>query len=67
MDPEPLRTLLGPGLRLTVLRVPRWDGEPAVVDTEEHDALGWFTPAEAAGLALADPAYPALLATAVGG
>ena len=67
VDPGPLRTLRAPDLRLTVLRVRRWEGEPAVVDAEEHDALGWFTPGEAAGLVLADPAYPDLLAAAVHG
>ena len=66
-DPGPLGTVLAHDMRLTVFRVPRWWGEPAVVDAEEHDALGWFTPAEAAGLVLADPAYPDLLEAALGG
>lgn len=66
-DPTVLAALAAADMRLTVLRVPRWDGEPVVVDTDEHDALGWFTLAEAVRLDLAEPAYPALLARALEG
>ncbi|NEK93073.1 NUDIX domain-containing protein [Modestobacter muralis] len=52
----------GPGLRLTVLRVDRWDGEPADTAPEEHDELRWCTAADLPGLRLAHAAYPALLA-----
>lgn len=43
-----------------------WEGEPANVAPHEHDAIGWFTPAEAEGLALAVPEVTAILWAAVG-
>lgn len=50
---------------LTVFRVDRWRGEPAIRD-DEHQALRWFAPAEAAALPnLAIPAYRALLLSLV--
>lgn len=66
-DPSPLAALRTDDMRLTVLRVPRWAGEPEVVDADEHDDLGWFTVEGARALVLADPAYPALLARALEG
>jgi 8-oxo-dGTP diphosphatase len=48
-------------LRLTVLRVDHWDGEPVNAAPGEHDELRWCTAADLAGLALASPRYPALL------
>lgn len=43
----------------------RWDGEPANLSPEEHDALGWFTPEEAAELHLAVPEVGEILRLAV--
>lgn len=42
-----------------------WEGEPANLVPEEHDALGWFTPAEAEGLRLAVPEVGGILRRAV--
>lgn len=39
-----------------------WDGEVTNLAPEEHDAIGWFTAAELAGLDLADPVYLTWLA-----
>jgi len=50
------------GLRLTVHRVDRWDGEPVNTAPDEHDELRWCTAADLRGLRLAHEAYPALLA-----
>lgn len=66
-DPRPLWSLRSPDMDLTVLRVLGWRGEPSVVDEQEHDALGWFAPAAASALALADPSYPEVMAAAVTG
>ena len=54
--------LAEPGLRLTLLRVDRWDGEPANTAPDEHDELRWCTPRDLPGMRLAHAAYPALLA-----
>jgi 8-oxo-dGTP diphosphatase len=53
------------GLRLTVWRIDAWQGEPTNGSPDEHDELGWFTPAELTGLALAHPSYPELLRAAL--
>lgn len=45
----------------------RWLGEPANLAPHEHDAIGWFTPAEAEGLTLAVPEVAAILWAAVDG
>ena len=42
-----------------------WRGEPANLAPHEHDAIGWFTPAEAEGLPLAVPEVAAILRAAV--
>ena len=42
-----------------------WSGEPANLAPQEHDAIGWFTPAEAAGLRLAVPEVAAIVSAAV--
>ena len=44
-------------LRAHAFRVTRWTGEPVNTEPEEHDALGWFTADEIAGLTLAHPSY----------
>ena len=49
------------GLRLTVHRVDRWDGEPVDTAPDEHDELRWCTAADLPGLRLAHAAHPALL------
>ena len=42
-----------------------WRGDPANLALDEHDAIGWFTPAEAEGLRLAVPEVAAILCAAV--
>ena len=57
--------LAGETATLSVFRVDRWRGEPAIRD-DEHRALGWFAPAQAAALPnLALPHYRALLLSLV--
>lgn len=46
---------------ITFLRVDGWSGEVTNRAPEEHDALGWFTLAEALRLSLPDPRYRTLL------
>lgn len=46
-----------PHLRAHAFRVTRWTGVPVNAAPEEHDALGWFTTDEIAGLKLAHPSY----------
>jgi 8-oxo-dGTP diphosphatase len=60
-DASPL-TIRRPGLILELWRVDSWDGDVINAAPEEHDALGWFTAMEAAGLVLADPDYLNLIA-----
>lgn len=45
--------------------VDQWDGEPAIVDLDGHDALAWFNDVEMAGLRLADSRLPALFEAAL--
>ena len=66
VEGHPVWTLVDDGLDLSVWRVGRWTGEPAVVDGEEHDDLGWFTRDEALRLDLADDRYPQLLEVLLG-
>jgi len=49
------------GLRLTVHRVDRWDGDPVNRAPDEHDELRWCAAAELGGLALAHDGYRPLL------
>ena len=49
------------GLRLTLFRVDRWDGEPVNRAPDEHDELRWCTAADLPGLRLAHEQYLALL------
>jgi len=42
--------------------VDQWDGEPANVDPDEHDALAWLNAIEMAGLGLADSRLPSFRA-----
>jgi mutator protein MutT len=44
-----------------VFLVRAWIGVPENLDLAEHDAIGWFTSAELAGLKLASPGYVGLL------
>ena len=64
-EPWPLWRHVDDEMDLTVLRVRTWRGRPALLDLDEHDDLGWFTPDEAAELVLADGSYPTLLAAAL--
>lgn len=45
-----------PTIEMHAFVVSRWDGEPVNAAPDEHDHLGWFEPAELAGITLADPA-----------
>lgn len=47
-------TITAESTTLTVFTVRSWDGEPVNAAPEEHQAIGWFTPPELAGLPLAD-------------
>lgn len=58
---EPVLRIETGDLVLSVSRVDRWRGEPVNAAPDEHDAIGWFTPAEAERLDLADAEYPRLL------
>jgi 8-oxo-dGTP diphosphatase len=42
-----------------------WSGTPSNCEPGEHDDMAWFAPEALDGLALADPAYPDLLARAL--
>ncbi len=55
----------GDALVLRVYAVTAWAGTPRNRLPDEHDAIGWFTLAEARALDLAHPALPALLRRAV--
>jgi len=46
-----------PDIEAYAFVVTSWRGEPRNAALEEHDALGWFTAEELAGLRLADPSY----------
>jgi 8-oxo-dGTP diphosphatase len=40
-----------------------WNGMPANLVPEEHDAIAWFTAEELTSLEMAHDSYPALLRT----
>lgn len=42
--------------------VTEWIGTPENLQLDEHSAIGWFSPAEAAQLPLADASYTVLIA-----
>lgn len=52
-------------LRLHIFLVTAWDGEPRNLLPDEHDAIAWLTPGEAAALPLAHGSYPALFQRAL--
>lgn len=54
-----------PGVVTHTFVAHRWQGEPANLAPHEHDAIGWFTPAEAEALRLAVPEVAAILWSAV--
>ena len=54
--PEPNPEAHGPAV-YHVFLVRRWAGPEPFLRNAEHVELGWFTPSEARGLNLADPAY----------
>jgi 8-oxo-dGTP pyrophosphatase MutT (NUDIX family) len=54
--PDPAPTVNGPG-EYYVFLVRRWVGGEPILRNAEHVAPGWFTPAEARRLDLADQAY----------
>jgi hypothetical protein len=59
--PEPNPEANGPGVSHVFL-VRRWVGPEPFPRSAEHVELGWFTPSEARGLPLSDPAYRELFA-----
>lgn len=54
-----------PEVELTVFATTTWLGEPRNVATDEHEALGWFTPADIAQLEISDARLPDLAAEAI--
>lgn len=48
-------------LELNVFLVDGWEGEPANLATDEHDAIRWVASGELDRLPLADPSYSRLL------
>ncbi len=56
-EPNPERH--GPG-EFHVFLVTAWGGTEPRLRSDEHDRLGWFSPAEAGALSLADQAYVGL-------
>jgi len=56
---EPDPDTHGPG-EFHIFLVTEWSGREPQPTNAEHDELGWFTPAEARALPLADPAYISL-------
>lgn len=61
----PLAQVRGDDFRMDVWKVDQWDGEPANVDPNEHDALAWLNNVEMAGLRLADSRLPGLFEAAL--
>jgi len=56
---DPQRIPMGisdPALEMHAYLVKRWDGDPVNAAPDEHDDLGWFSPAELTELTLAHPA-----------
>jgi 8-oxo-dGTP diphosphatase len=57
---HPLVTQRATGLELDIWLIDQWHGDIVNAAPEEHDAIGWFTLAEARALPLADDGYRAL-------
>jgi 8-oxo-dGTP diphosphatase len=51
---------------ISFFHVRTWSGTPVNLATEEHDAIGWFSFAEAVDRRLPDARYPWLLARVLG-
>jgi 8-oxo-dGTP diphosphatase len=63
----PLLTIRSADAHMDFWRVVDWQGVVVNAAPDEHDALRWFAPDDAAHLDLADGRYPALIRRAVVG
>lgn len=61
----PIRVLKMADARIEIWQIVSWAGVITNAAPEEHDAVGWFTAEEAAGLDLADARYPQLIRDAL--
>lgn len=62
---EPLARVVGTALEKGIWVIDDWEGEPLLVDEEEHDALAWLNHRELGGLQLADPRLAGLVEAAL--
>jgi len=62
---HPLDRVCTPQFEMEIWLVTGWDGTPANLVPEEHDAIAWFTPEELTSLEMAHDSYLALLRTAL--
>ena len=64
LEPVPVPVNV-PGAETHVFVALTWSGEPTNLAPDEHDAIGWFSPAEAGALRLAIPEVAAILDAAI--
>ena len=57
LSPEPLVRRSTVDVELRIWFVGSWNGTPANLAPEEHDAIAWFTAEELTALELAHPSY----------
>ena len=60
---HPLDRLCTPEFEMDIWQVTGWDGTPANLVPEEHDAIAWFTAEELTSLEVAHGSYLPLLRT----
>jgi len=60
---HPLDRLCTPEFEMDIWQVTGWDGTPANLVPEEHDAIAWFTAEELTSLEIAHDSYLPLLRT----
>lgn len=58
LAPRPLMRLRTVDVEMGIWYVGGWNGTPANVAPEEHDAIAWFTADGLAALEMAHPSYP---------
>ena len=57
LPPEPLMRLSTVDVEMGIWFVGSWNGTPANLAPEEHDAIAWFTDKELLALEMAHPSY----------
>lgn len=64
---EPMHEIHADAFHMRIWLIENWDGSPANLAPDEHDAIGWFSKDELGGLLLAHDSYLARFTGALSG